>query len=69
MTIASVLIDTENSSSFPCEKKIIAPEISISGIIPLDYKKHRFIKCSMCSMVIDQHRDSFIDHSYLCTGF
>jgi len=45
------------------------PEISLSGRISTDIKKHRYIKCSMCSKVIDQTKEKAVDHSYLCTGY
>lgn len=58
------IVISENSESMHS-----MPEISLSGRISTDIKKHRYIKCSMCSKVIDQTKEKAVDHSYLCTGY
>ena len=55
-----------NTNSEPMQPM---PEISLSGRITPDMKNHRYIKCSMCSKVIDQTKEKAVDHSYLCTGY
>lgn len=56
-----------NKESSIQDKKVVC--MPISGNIQAQALKAQFIKCNMCSQVIDQKKERIVDHIQLCTGF